>query len=117
MEENKKESYTNRGLNRTTSKRGFASMDSEQHKQIASKGGKAAHERGVAHKFNSDEARAAGRKGGESVSQNREYMAEIGRKGGEASRRGRASKAEGDDTTTQKGFDEDLQVERGNENQ
>ena len=110
MEENRKESYTNRGLNRTTSKRGFASMDSEQHKQIASKGGKAAHQRGVAHKFSPDEARAAGRKGGESVSQNREYMAEIGRRGGEASRRGRAKS--GNNENESKRFDEDLQIER-----
>jgi uncharacterized protein len=48
-----------------TSRRGFASMDAEKQKQIASKGGKAAHERGTAHEFTSEEARQAGRKGGE----------------------------------------------------
>ncbi len=49
-----------------TSKRGFASMAGEKQRLIASKGGKAAHAKGTAHEWSSDEARAAGRKGGES---------------------------------------------------
>jgi general stress protein YciG len=49
-----------------TSKRGFASMDNEKQRIIASKGGKAAHAKGTAHEWSPDEARAAGRKGGES---------------------------------------------------
>jgi len=49
-----------------TSKRGFASMDGEKQRLIASKGGKAAHAKGTAHEWSSEEARAAGRKGGES---------------------------------------------------
>lgn len=49
-----------------TSKRGFASMEGEKQRLIASKGGKAAHAKGTAHEWSSDEARAAGRKGGES---------------------------------------------------
>lgn len=44
--------------------RGFASMDKEKQRRIASKGGKAAHELGYAHEFTSEEARAAGRLGG-----------------------------------------------------
>jgi general stress protein YciG len=48
-----------------SSGRGFAGMDPEQQRIIASKGGKAAHESGRAHEFNSAEAREAGRKGGE----------------------------------------------------
>lgn len=68
-----------------TSNRGFASMDPAQQREIASKGGKAAHKSGNAHEFNSDEARIAGRKGGEAISKNRQHMAEIGRRGGEAS--------------------------------
>ncbi|WP_437587798.1 KGG domain-containing protein [Sorangium sp. So ce1000] len=64
--------------------RGFAAMDDDRQREIASMGGKAAHEKGTAHEFSSEEAREAGRKGGESVSQDREHMAEIGRKGGEA---------------------------------
>lgn len=67
------------------SKRGFAAMDREKQREIASKGGKAAHQKGTAHEFTPDEARIAGRKGGEVVSQNREHMAAIGRKGGESS--------------------------------
>jgi general stress protein YciG len=70
---------------RSKTKRGFASMDPQRQREIASQGGRAAHEQGVAHEFSPEEARAAGRKGGETVSQNREHMSEIGRKGGEAS--------------------------------
>lgn len=65
-------------------KRGFAAMDEQQQRQIASKGGQAAHQKGTAHEFDSDEARRAGQKGGEAVSRNRAHMAEIGRKGGES---------------------------------
>jgi uncharacterized protein len=63
--------------------RGFAAMDEQKQRQIASKGGKAAHEKGNAHEFTPDEARLAGKKGGEAVSKNRAHMAEIGRRGGE----------------------------------
>lgn len=63
--------------------RGFAAMDEERQRQIASKGGRAAHEKGTAHEFTRDEARAAGKKGGDAVSQNRRHMAEIGKRGGE----------------------------------
>jgi general stress protein YciG len=63
--------------------RGFAAMEEAKQRQIASKGGKAAHEKGTAHEFTPEEARLAGKKGGEAVSKNREHMAEIGRKGGE----------------------------------
>lgn len=45
-------------------RRGFAAMDRDRVKQIASKGGRAAHAAGTAHQFSSDEARIAGRKGG-----------------------------------------------------
>lgn len=62
--------------------RGFAAMAEDRQREIARKGGQAAHEKGAAHEFSSDEARNAGRKGGESISQDREHMAEIGRKGG-----------------------------------
>ena len=66
------------------SNRGFASMDTSKQREIASKGGRAAHAKGTAHEFDSSEAREAGRKGGMAVSRNREHMAAIGRKGGEA---------------------------------
>jgi general stress protein YciG len=65
-----------------TSKRGFASMDPAKQKEIASKGGRAAHAKGTAHEFTSDEARVAGRKGGETVSRDRQHMSAIGREGG-----------------------------------
>lgn len=87
-EEEGTENLINTGRTKGSSNRGFASMDPEQQRQIASKGGKAAHQLGVAHEFNSEEAREAGRKGGEAVSRDREHMAQIGRKGGEASRGG-----------------------------
>jgi general stress protein YciG len=45
-------------------KRGFACMSPEKVSEIARKGGIAAHVAGTAHRFTSDEARAAGTKGG-----------------------------------------------------
>jgi general stress protein YciG len=70
--------------------RGFASMDPAKQREIASKGGKAAHAQGRAHEFNTDEARSAGRKGGEVISRDHAHMAVIGRSGGEARGRNRA---------------------------
>lgn len=67
-----------------TSKRGFASMDPTKQREIASKGGRAAHQKGTAHEFDSEEAREAGRKGGEAVSRDRQHMAAIGAEGGRA---------------------------------
>lgn len=75
-----------------TTRRGFAVMSAERHQQIARKGGQTAHQKGTAHQFDAEEARAAGRVGGIKVSQNRAHMAEIGRKGGEASGRSRVHK-------------------------
>jgi general stress protein YciG len=72
--------------------RGFASMAAERQREIARKGGKAAHAQGRAHEFTADEARAAGRLGGETVSRDREHMAAIGRAGGRARGRLRAVK-------------------------
>ncbi len=46
------------------SNRGFASMDASRQREIASMGGRAAHAKGTAHEFTSEEAREAGRKGG-----------------------------------------------------
>ena len=45
-------------------RRGFSAMDKEKQREIASKGGKAAHQKGTAHEFTAEEAREAGRKGG-----------------------------------------------------
>jgi general stress protein YciG len=75
---------TSSAQSRARSNRGFASMDREKQREIASKGGRAAHAKGTAHEFDSGEAREAGRKGGMAVSRNRDHMAAIGRRGGEA---------------------------------
>jgi uncharacterized protein len=61
--------------------RGFAAMDPQAQRAIAAKGGRAAHQKGTAHEFTSEEARIAGRKGGE------------------ASRGGRRSNASSDNAT------------------
>ncbi|MBC8082959.1 MAG: hypothetical protein H7Z21_07070 [Hymenobacter sp.] len=50
--------------------RGFAAMDPEQQRRIASEGGRASHESGRGHRFTAEEARAAGRKGGQASRKN-----------------------------------------------
>lgn len=70
-----------------TSRRGFASMDEDKQREIASKGGKAAHEKGTAHEFDSEEAREAGKAAHEKGAAhefNSEEAREAGRKGGHA---------------------------------
>ena len=66
-------------------------MDPEKRRAIARKGGKTAHALGHAHQFTREEARIAGRLGGELVSRDREHMAEIGRRGGRAKRKDEAT--------------------------
>lgn len=80
---------------RRSSNRGFAAMNPDKQKEIASEGGRAAHRQGVAHEWSSEEAREAGRKGGQIVSRNREHMSEIGRRGGQSSGSKRSQKSEG----------------------
>lgn len=58
---------------------GFQHLSRERQRELAQMGGKAALSR---HRFTSEEARAAGLKGGASLSANREHMREIGRRGG-----------------------------------
>jgi uncharacterized protein len=72
-------------------RRGFASMNPEKQREIASKGGKAAHAKGTAHEFTPEEARVAGRKGGQAAHAKgtaHEFTPEearvAGRKGGQA---------------------------------
>ena len=83
------------------SRRGFAGMDPQKQREIASKGGKAAHAKGTAHEFTPEEAREAGRKGGQAAHERGtahqftpEEAREAGRKGGRSSRRG-AGREEG----------------------
>jgi len=70
------------------SKKGFAAMDPAKQREIASKGGKAAHAKGVGHQFTPEEAAAAGKKGGAAISRDREHMRAIGRIGGQSRRNG-----------------------------
>jgi len=56
--------------------RGFASMERVKQREIASKGGKAAHQKGTAHEWTSEEAREAGRKGGMASHRRRKQMME-----------------------------------------
>ena len=67
--------------------RGFASMDRAKQREIASKGGKAAHAKGTAHEWTSEEAREAGRKGG-MASHRRRKEANDGQGGGSMSSEG-----------------------------
>lgn len=102
------------GQSRTRSNRGFASMDREKQKEIASKGGRAAHAKGTAHEFDSGEAREAGRKGGVAVSRNREHMAAIGRRGGEARGQSRNRGVAQTNTGASNGLEGSMQNSRGN---
>lgn len=69
-------------------RRGFAVMDADRQREIASNGGKTAHALGKAHEFTSEEAQVAGSIGGKSVSADSDWMAQIGRMGGKKSRGG-----------------------------
>lgn len=89
--------------------RGFASMDPERQREIASQGGRAAHEKGTAHEFTPEEAREAGSKGGKAAHERgtaHEFDSEearaAGRKGGEASGH-RASQSGGSQAGNQGG--------------
>jgi general stress protein YciG len=57
---------------RKKARRGFAAMSAEKQKEIASLGGKAAHAKGTAHEFSPEEAREAGRKGGQAAQRARQ---------------------------------------------
>jgi uncharacterized protein len=85
----------------TKSTRGFAAMDPEKQRAIASKGGKAAHAKGTAHRFTTEEASEAGRKGGRAAHARgtahrftTEEASEAGRKGG-SSRSGTSHQGRG----------------------
>ena len=66
--------------------RGFASMDRAKQREIASKGGKAAHQKGTAHEWTSEEARDAGRKGG--IASHRRRREQMGSTPGDMAERG-----------------------------
>lgn len=89
-------------------------MDTHRQREIARKGGRAAHEKGKAHEFTPDEARAAGRKGGEKVSVNRKHMAEIGRRGGRSSAARRRPDGQPEDAQSIEARPEDARLEESN---
>lgn len=72
-----------------TSRKGFASMDPDKQRVIARAGGLAAHADGRGRRFTPEEAREAGKLGGQKVSSDRAHMAEIGRKGAAAREKNR----------------------------
>ena len=82
-----------------TKNRGFASMDPQRQREIASEGGKAAHQKGTAHEFTSEEARKAGSMshGNRQSDQSRSSTAKSGNKqsgqGGSRSGSGGGSKS------------------------
>jgi uncharacterized protein len=73
--------------------RGFASMDRAKQREIASKGGKAAHQKGTAHEWTSEEARDAGRKGGIASHQRRREQSGPGSDDGRSGSESAASPA------------------------
>ena len=73
--------------------RGFASMDRMKQREIASKGGKAAHQKGTAHEWTSEEAREAGRKGG-MASHQRRKQSQMDDQGGAAPDQGTPDQTE-----------------------
>ncbi|HWI78792.1 MAG TPA: KGG domain-containing protein [Ramlibacter sp.] len=75
----------NEGSKKGSSNRGFASMDPQRQREIASEGGRAAHEKGTAHEFTSEEAREAGRKGGQARSQSNRSNSNRGNSGSSSS--------------------------------
>jgi general stress protein YciG len=83
--------------------RGFASMDRSKQREIASKGGKAAHQKGTAHEWTSEEAREAGRKGG-MASHRRKQEQQSGNNSGSSSNEGSTSGG-GDQMTGHGGSD------------
>ena len=85
----------NQGNSGGKSNRGFASMDPQRQREIASEGGRAAHEKGTAHEFTSEEAREAGRKGGMARSANRRKAMEPGSSHASSSNSGSSSHSGG----------------------
>jgi uncharacterized protein len=80
--------------------RGFASMDRAKQREIASKGGKAAHQKGTAHEWTSEEARDAGRKGGiASHRRRREMLSQPGGSASTTDEQGSPGFSEGGDRT------------------
>jgi general stress protein YciG len=82
MDEARQREIASKGGQAAHQKGSAHEFSSEEARSAGSKGGKAAHEKGSAHEFSSEEARVAGRQGGEASSHDRNRMAAIGREGG-----------------------------------
>ncbi len=82
--------------------RGFASMDRAKQREIASKGGKAAHQKGTAHEWTSEEAREAGRKGGMASHRRRSDLTGSQGTGGDAQNLESPNLSERDDSTNER---------------
>ncbi|MEO7098918.1 MAG: KGG domain-containing protein [Luteolibacter sp.] len=98
------------------SERGFAAMDENKQREIASEGGRAAHESGNAHEFDSEEAREAGRKAHESGNAHEftsEEAREAGKKGG--SQRGNQSQSSGNQGGGQRGGSSEQHAKAGSQ--
>ena len=74
-------------------RRGFASMTPEKQREIASKGGRAAHQKGTAHEWTSEEARTAGRKGGQVSRGGRGKLPEVSMVAADAAAQSSASRS------------------------
>ena len=85
---------------RMKERRGFASMSPEKQREIASKGGRAAHQKGTAHEWTSEEARSAGRKGGQISRGGRGRLAEPSAPAVGEGQAPTAPDLSGDETTT-----------------
>ena len=81
--------------------RGFASMDRAKQREIASKGGKAAHQKGTAHEWTSEEAREAGRKGGMASHRRRSELTGSGQDGDGAQNMGGSEQSDRDDNSNE----------------
>ena len=99
--EGNKQSGGKGGQGSGTSSRGFASMDPERQREIASEGGKAAHQKGTAHEFTSEEARRAGSMSHGNRQSEQASTRAGGKQGGSAGNK--QSGGEGDDKGSEKG--------------
>jgi uncharacterized protein len=86
------------GQNQPRRGRGFAGMDAERQRQISAEGGRAAHQKGTAHEFDSEEAREAGRKGGQASGGSRRRRSTSGT-GSPATTESAASSSGGDESS------------------
>jgi uncharacterized protein len=81
--------------------RGFAGMDAERQRQISAEGGRAAHRKGTAHEFDSEEAREAGRKGGQASGGSRRRRVAAGNPTTEGTEASESSENPGDESASE----------------